>query len=517
MTPSKKIVSTHLPSRLSNIALAVISINTAFISSNALAEDTTSLSTLIVTGEKVDKDIKDTTTAVTVIGEESYASGEAKEVNDIVVQAPNVTAAGFGTVNIRGINGTGAATGSTAYSSGASPRISTTIDGVTEAWGGYNYTPAGLWDTQTVEVLRGPQSTTQGTNAIGGAIVINTNEPSFTPESAVRLGLEQYENGNLKYNLAGMNSGALIDDELAYRLTFSGTKGEGWMNYDTSSLTDPIDVNDSESTSFQGKLLWTPSNVEGLTAGLKISHRKYDGEYLSWASDTDTQTLDLNGNNTRLQDSTNDTITFDVDYQISDSIRNNLQVSYNNQDSYFEQYPSVIDVTRTEEKITLEDRVFITPNDSNITSFIGLYAEQSDTTLDVDFSALDDVYVSDGTKTTLSLYGESSYHVNNQVSVIAGGRILHENQKRTLVKTSTTTLNQDTTETVLLPSLSTTYGVTKDTTLGASVRLGYNSGGAGLDNNNDYYTYDNENVIAYEISSKSQFNHMSINASLFLQ
>ncbi len=57
---------------------------------------------------------------MTVIGEESYASGEAKEVNDIVVQAPNVTTAGFGTINIRGINGAGAAVGSNAFMTGGS-------------------------------------------------------------------------------------------------------------------------------------------------------------------------------------------------------------------------------------------------------------------------------------------------------------------------------------------------------------------------------------------------------------
>ncbi|MFT2096952.1 TonB-dependent receptor [Marinomonas sp. 2405UD66-6] len=523
---SKKIVSTNTPSRLSSIALAVISINAAFISVNALAEDTTSLSTLIVTGEKVDKDIKDTTTAVTVIGEESYASGEAKEVNDIVVQAPNVTAAGFGTINIRGVNGAGAAVGSNAFMTGGSPRITTSVDGVSEAWGGYNFTPAGLWDTQTVEVLRGPQSTSQGTNAIGGAVVIKTNDPSFEPESAIRLGLEQYENDNLMYNLGAMNTGTLIDDELAYRLSFDGTKGEGWINYDIadSDAADSPDLDDSESTNLRGKLLWEPANIEGLTAKLSITHRENEGEYLSWingdSSNYSSRTSSIDSSsyeNTRLQDSTVDTISVDVDYDISNHIKNQLQVSYNSQDASFDEYPGSTLLRKTEDTITAENRVILTPNDSKFASLIGVYASQADTTLDVDFGSSDSNYfISDGTKTTFAVFGETTYDITNQLSVTAGGRIEHQDQDRVLVKASTYTLDQDESETILLPKLSAIYELTESTTVGASIRRGYNAGGAALNwSTNEYYTYDKEEVTAIELSSKTRFNRMSVNANIF--
>lgn len=526
MYPSKKTSSTNLPSRLSSIAIAVISINAAFISANTFAEDTTSLPTLVVTGEKVDKDIKDTTTAVTVIGEESYASGEAKKVNDVVTQAPNVTTAGFGTINIRGVNGAGAATGSNAFMTGGSPRISTTVDGVTEAWGGYNFTPAGLWDTQAVEVLRGPQSTSQGTNAIGGAVVIKTNDPSFTPESAVRLGLEQYDNGNFMYNLGAMNSGALIEDELAYRLSFDGTTGEGWIDYDVadSDVADSPDLDDSESINFRGKLLWEPSDIKGLTTKLSVTHRENEGEYLSWingdSSNFDTLTSSINSSdreNTRLQDSIVDTVAIDVDYQISDNVNNQFQISYNNQDASFDEYPGTTLLNIIEETISLENRLLITPHNSNLASLIGFYAAQSDTTLDVDFGTSDSNYfIADGTKTTLSIFGETTYDATEKLSITAGGRIENQNQNRTLVKASTYTLNQDENDTILLPKLSTTYDLTDKTTLGVSARQGYNAGGAGLNwSTNEYYTYDKEEVTALEFSSKTRFNHMSVNASIF--
>jgi iron complex outermembrane recepter protein len=35
-----------------------------------------------------------------------------------------------------------------------------------------------LWDVGQVEILKGSQSTAYGRNAIGGAVVINTNDPT---------------------------------------------------------------------------------------------------------------------------------------------------------------------------------------------------------------------------------------------------------------------------------------------------------------------------------------------------
>ncbi|MGO3738255.1 MAG: TonB-dependent receptor [Marinomonas foliarum] len=526
MYHSKKTSSTQLPSSLSTIAIAVISINAACVSSSVLAEEPMALPALVVTGEKMDKDIKETTTAVTVIAKENYENGESKEVNDIVTVTPNVTSAGFGTINIRGVNGAGAAVGGNAFMTGGRPRISTSVDGVTESWGGYNFTPAQLWDTQQVEVLRGPQSTTQGTNAIGGAVIIKTNDPTFTSESAVRLGLEQYENDNLNYNLAIMNNGVLVEDELAYRIAFDGTKGEGFLNYaqENSELDDGPDVNDSESQNFRGKLLWKPQNIDGLEAKLTLVHRKNTGEYLSWANDSDndfssqTMTLDsTNNQNTRLQDSTVDTISTEISYNISNQTKNILQVSYNDYTAYFDEYPGDTIAKKTEKRITVENRLIFTPSDSNLSGFIGAYASQADTTLDVDFTTwINNFYVADGTKTTLALYGDTAYSLSDRATLNIGGRIENENQDRTLVRRSTQTLNQDEDTTVFLPKLSATYKLNQNTTLGASISRGYNGGGAALDwSDYSYYTYDKEEVTAYEFSSKSQFQNFNINASVF--
>ena len=90
------------------------------ISTQALqAEEAKQLEVMVVTAEKMDKNLKDTTTAITVIDGEEIAKTGAKTINDVITTAPNVVAASFGTVNIRGINSSGAATGAYATTSGS--------------------------------------------------------------------------------------------------------------------------------------------------------------------------------------------------------------------------------------------------------------------------------------------------------------------------------------------------------------------------------------------------------------
>ncbi len=508
--------------RLSIMTMAFIGINSVTLSTSVWADDGMHLDTIEVTGEKVNKDIKDTTTAVTVITEDQYESGQEKDINDVVTTAPNVTTGAFGTVNIRGVNSAGAAVGRNAFMTGNSPRISTVVDGVTESWGGYNFNPTDVWDSKQVEVLRGPQSTSQGSNAIGGAIVLETNDPTNYLESSVRAGLESYDNGNIKHNVAAMVSGPIIDNELSARVTIDHTEGDGYIDY-IKADDDDTDYSESESLNTRAKLLWTPKNIAGLTVKVTGVHRENDGEYLNWVDNTSDGTankiltVDDDDSNTRRQDSQVNSVSTNIDYAINPQLKNQLQISYSDYLASFEEYTDGMTLVLTEKKTTVEDKVIFNPSNAKLTGFLGLYASQSDTTLDVDKSTFSNYFVSEGTKTTVAMYGETTYALSDKLAITTGGRLQNENQDRTLVEKTTTTLDEDTTDTVFLPKLAATYDISNATTLGASVTKGYNSGGAGLNwDDSSYYTFDPETVLTYEVSSKTRFkNNLTINASLF--
>ncbi|AEF55198.1 TonB-dependent receptor [Marinomonas posidonica] len=514
--------STRHPSHLSAVAVAVISINAALMSANSFAEDTTQLETLIVTGEKIDKDIKDTTTAVTIISGEDIEKGDVKTANEVATKTPNVTGAGFGSLNIRGVSGNGAATGGYALLTGARSRVSTVIDGTTQDWSGYNFTPSGVWDSEQVEVLRGPQSTTQGTSSMAGAVIIKTNDPTFEQESKIRVGIDRYKNGNLNTNAAAMNSGP-INEDLAYRVAVDGSKGEGWMNYaqTTTELDDSPDVNDSKSLNLRGKLLWEPANNPKLSSKFTVEHHKYEGEYLNWANDFDTQTQTLlyrdsdgNSENTRLQDSEVNIIAADIDYELSEALSNSLHISYSEADIHFDQYPNDTVVDIKKETFTLENRVLFTPTDSNLSGVIGVFASSKDNNIDVE-----DALFNIGTTTTSALYGEGTYTLNQKTKLVTGLRIEHEKVERNSgYDYDNSNIEQNFSDTYTLPKIGIIYAATEATTLNASVRKGYSPGGVGFtwDSNRDIYTYDSEEVTTYEAGTKTRLqNGSTLNTSIF--
>ena len=72
----------------------------------------------------------------------------------------------------------------------------------------------------------------------------------------------------------------------------------------------------------------------------------------------------------------------------------------------------------------------------------------------------------------------------------------------------------DDANTVTLPKLVLQYALNDNTTLAASVRRGYNSGGGALSLvESEYYYYDEEFVNTYELSSRSAFANGDVNLS----
>src|SRR3546814_10882597 len=87
---------------------------------------------------------------------------------------------------VRGLDGTGPASGANAFFAGTRPRLNFQLDGRTLTYNEAIYLDGLLWDVQQMEVYRGPQSTLQGRNAIGGVVAIKTADPTFDWQGKVR-------------------------------------------------------------------------------------------------------------------------------------------------------------------------------------------------------------------------------------------------------------------------------------------------------------------------------------------
>jgi outer membrane receptor protein involved in Fe transport len=107
-------------------------------------------------------------------------------------------------VNNTGVSGAGSADTATVYLDGA-PLPSEAL------FGG----PTDMWDIAQVEILRGPQSTIQGLNALAGSVVIETKDPTMQWSADGRV----LWSSQMSRTFSAALGGPIVPGELAFRLS----------------------------------------------------------------------------------------------------------------------------------------------------------------------------------------------------------------------------------------------------------------------------------------------------------
>jgi iron complex outermembrane receptor protein len=204
---------------------------------------------VIVTARRVEEDVQDVPIPVAVLSADLLADTGAFNIGKLNQLVPSVqfysTNPRNSQVNIRGL---GAPFGLT--NDGIEQGVGLYVDGV------YFARPASsvmdFIDIEQVEVLRGPQGTLYGKNTTAGAINVATKAPEFTPSTDVELSY-----GNLGYFQAKATTTGPLTDNLAYRVSFSGTQRDGVL----WNTTDQDDLNDISNIGARAQLLWRPSDT----------------------------------------------------------------------------------------------------------------------------------------------------------------------------------------------------------------------------------------------------------------
>lgn len=128
---------------------------------------------------------------------------------------------------------------------------------------------ANLFDVSQIAVLRGPQGTTFGRNAVGGALQITNNmaELGHTDARITMTGL-----GNAMGQLGIESDGYVnyaLGDNLAARFAYS-VKNDG--GYQKNLKTDTY-LDDNRVQSVRGSVTWQPSDRLKMTASASYTHR----------------------------------------------------------------------------------------------------------------------------------------------------------------------------------------------------------------------------------------------------
>ncbi len=220
--------------------------------SGPLAEDDQEASQnrtrIVVTARRYEEDLQDVPIPVSVFSDEFLADTGAFNVGRLREVVPSVQFYSQNprntSVNIRGL---GAPYGLT--NDGIEQGVGLYVDGV------YFARPASavldFIDIAQVEVLRGPQGTLYGKNTTAGAINVTTRAPEFTAGTDAELSF-----GNFGFLQAKATTTGPLSDNLAYRLSFSGTQRDGLID----NLATNDDLNDINNLGARFQLLWKASD-----------------------------------------------------------------------------------------------------------------------------------------------------------------------------------------------------------------------------------------------------------------
>jgi iron complex outermembrane receptor protein len=228
------------------------------------ATDAVELEEIVVIGEKVGRTVAQTTSSVAVTTAQSAADYGDDSVSDVVNRTANASVGIEGDISLRGVD----AGGAEGYGSGQ-PVISTYIDGIAIDPIGQGGNVLDIFDVEQVEVLRGAQSTSQGRNALAGAVVVNTRDPTDYWDLNARMRLAELT--EREYALAG---GGPLGAGFAFRLVGDYHSDDGFIRNVT--LDDP-DWNKKEDALLRGKLAWRPTFAPDFDALLTVGYTHRTG------------------------------------------------------------------------------------------------------------------------------------------------------------------------------------------------------------------------------------------------
>jgi len=229
---------------------------------------------IIVTATKKKdvENVQNVPVAITAFNAKSLLALQVRDIQTLTYSAPNVsldqvgTSRGTANFSIRGL-------GVNSSIPSIDPTVGVFVDGV--YIGVNNGLVFDVFDLGSVEVARGPQGILYGRNTTGGAVLINTGDPTPDMRANVRVFYEgPVDSGRGGGNLAmqAVVSGPLVKDVLNFKIGAYVNKDEGYFR----NLADGRKFGKAETQILRGALEFLPS--DGIRMVAKAEYFNSDGD-----------------------------------------------------------------------------------------------------------------------------------------------------------------------------------------------------------------------------------------------
>jgi len=228
-----------------------------FFSLNSLSQE---VEEVVVTATKKSESIQDIALSIEAFTSESIAENMIEDISDLAEVVPGlVIDKGIGSGASYSMRGTGS------YGVGAA-----VIGSIVTASNGHNYNSSsiadiGFFDVERIEVLKGPQGTKFGRNAVGGIINMITARP--TREFGASYNIEL---GNLSSKQFNAHINVPITESIRTRLALVSKKRDGT----THNINTGNDFNDIDSWGVRFSMDWDI----GDSTTLKLTTEQFEGD-----------------------------------------------------------------------------------------------------------------------------------------------------------------------------------------------------------------------------------------------
>ncbi len=256
-----------------------------------------------------------TPVSLTSIDSETIESRGAQHVEDILNLAPNVNVSSGASrgqyFQIRGIGER------SEFKAPLNPSVGLYIDGIDLS---RSAGAATLFDIEQVEILRGPQGTLYGANALAGLINLQSKQPTEDLEIHVETGIADYNTHNVGVAVGG----ALVENTLLGRMSVYSHQSDGYMD---NSYLGRDDTQDKDEITARAHLKWLVDN--DLTLDLNLLHIDIDNGYDAFTLDNTRNSFsDQPGKDAQKTDA----FALKSDWRASDKVQLQSTVTYSQSD-----------------------------------------------------------------------------------------------------------------------------------------------------------------------------------------
>ncbi|MCP3731516.1 TonB-dependent receptor [Sphingomonas sp. MG17] len=467
-------------------------------------------SEIVVTGERADRTVLETTSSVSVFGADQIIQlAAADRIEQLLASIPNIQVGSGGDgPTIRGQDSTGVLRDLPAFLGGNRPRVTLQVDGRAVGYNEFAFGAAPLWDIEQVEVFRNPQTTTQGRNSIAGAIFVTSKDPSYGWEVGTRLIVGNYATRQASAAV----SGPIVEEQLAFRLA-----GDVRSNRVSSQLGGSMvgaDPNRDDYALVRAKLLAEPAAFSGVRIEVIYSHSRSQAPQIVSVREPFRQRRDPLASFGVFRISV-DSLTASLDYRFSERLSSTTTVSFGG--ATIRRFaPAGLGQARLRGHDRSIESILRWQHSDALKLLGGVSVVRADLAQSIDLSA---VVLGEGdfkdSQSSAGVFGEIVFDPMPRLTVSLGLRYQSDSQSRegSLGRFQT---DYDERFSAWLPKMSLAYEIGKSAIAGVMVQRAYNPGGTTINlDTGGPENFDAETLWNYEGFLRAPFKHGALTANFF--